>query len=293
MKILITGAKGQVGSALRRCAELFPFEIIATNSKELDIANKNQLIEFIDKQQPDVLINAAAYTAVDLAETEADSAYSVNAQGVLNLAEMAKYLDIPLIHISTDYVFDGKSSKAYKEDDATAPLGIYGKTKLEGEILAAKVLKKLIILRTSGVFGLEGNNFPKTMIRLASERDEIGIVADQAGCPTFADDIARAILALVEQYNEQKKLPWGVYHYTGADSCSWYEFAVYILDLALSEGVIDQKPQMKALDSSEYPTAAERPKNSVLNCQKIVDNFQQISLNEWKKGVNELINLSK
>lgn len=289
MKLLVTGAKGQVGSALCRLGARSPFEVIGLDSSALDITDLSAINIAMDRFQPDLLINAAAYTAVDRAESEPDKAESVNAIAAGNLAKVAAFRKIPMIHISTDYVFDGSKAEPYIETDPVAPLGVYGRTKLQGEKLVQKHHNSSIILRTSWVFGVEGNNFPKTMLRLAKERPELGVVADQRGCPTFADDIAAAILAIASQYERTGNLPWGIYHYVGKGACSWYEFATTIFEYAQAAGVISIVPKLKALATNEYPTAAKRPANSVLDCQKFCLEFPGIILADWREGVRQLL----
>lgn len=290
MRVLITGAKGQVGSALCRLAIEYPFEIVGLDSAELNITNPEAITRLFDEHKPDFLVNAAAYTAVDQAESEPDKAALVNAAAAGYLAETAARRKIPLLHISTDYVFDGAKPAPYVETDCVKPLGVYGHTKLQGEQLVQKNTDKYIILRTSWVFGLEGRNFPKTMLKLALEKKpQIGVVADQTGCPTFADDIARAILEVVSLYRRTGSLPWGIYHYAGQNACNWYDLAAFLFECAEQKGVINNKPVLKPLKTSEYPTAAVRPANSVLNCQKFTTAFPAIALSNWRAGINALV----
>jgi dTDP-4-dehydrorhamnose reductase len=245
--------------------------------------------QVISHYSPDFIINAAAYTAVDQAEKELEKAFAVNARGPELLAQQAKAKDIPIIHYSTDYVFDGTKNSPYKESDPVAPLGVYGQSKLAGEQAVQACSAKYIILRTSWVFGLQGHNFPKTMLRLASERAEIGVVADQLGCPTFADDIANTSLELANMYDSRKVLPWGLFHYGGEESCSWYDFACYIMELAVEEGIIGKAPVIKPLKSSEYRTSAVRPENSRLCCDHFHQTFPELFLSDWKQGVKFII----
>lgn len=290
MKLLITGAKGQVGSALCRIAARYPFDVVGLDSSELDITNPDAIKKLLVSFQPDFIVNAAAYTAVDKAESEPDKATLVNATAAGYLAEFSSLRKIPLLHISTDYVYDGARSGAYVETDLVQPLGVYGHSKLQGELLVQKHNDKYIILRTSWVFGLEGKNFPKTMLRLALEnKSQIGVVADQRGCPTFADDIAVAILELVSRYERTGTLAWGVYHYAGQQSTSWHQFAAALFDRASQRGLIKNKPDLKPLKTAEYPTAARRPANSVLDCQKFTTTFPTIKLSDWQSGIEALI----
>lgn len=289
MKVLVTGAGGQVGSSLSRLKNLYPIELVGLGSKELDIGQEASVMEAITTLRPDFIINAAAYTAVDKAEREPELAERVNARGPLFLAKAAASKNIPLVHLSTDYVFDGRKHGAYLEADSVNPLGVYGRTKLAGERQIQQNHGKYIILRTSWVFGLEGGNFPKTILRLAQERSELGIVADQRGCPTFADDLARACFHLVGLYAERGNLPWGTYHYAGASCCSWYEFAREVVECALLHGLISSPPLLKPLTTEEYPTLALRPANSVLDCSAWAVAFPRQGLSDWHRGLKSLI----
>jgi len=285
MKILVTGARGQVGSALCRLAAASGFEVIGLDAARLDITCQDSIDNALRLYQPGLVVNAAAYTAVDKAESEESKARLVNATSVGYLASMTADRAIPLIHISTDYVFSGEKATPYTEEDATGPLGVYGQTKLEGEQLAMQYNKKTFILRTSWVFGREGNNFPKTMLRLARERDVLGVVADQIGCPTYADDIAKAIYGIAGAIQTTAEQNWGVYHYAGEMQCSWHGFASFIIRQAYNQRVIEKLPRLKELTTTEYPTAARRPGNSVLDCGKLHREFPQIALSDWKSGI--------
>lgn len=209
MKILLTGSKGQVGWEVSRQAAAYDFDLAATDSRTLDITDVAAVRICVSENNPDIIINCAAYTAVDKAEANEASAYAVNALGPQNLGLLAAENNIPVLHISTDYIFDGNATTPYKEDAKVAPTGAYGRTKLAGERLLADANPHHITLRTSWVFGIEGNNFVKTMLRIGAANDEISVVADQFGCPTFAGNIARALLALTKQYQQQGELAWG------------------------------------------------------------------------------------
>jgi len=291
VKVLVTGAKGQVGSALCRLGARGPMDVIGLDSSVLDVTSPFAIKATIERLQPDFLINAAAYTAVDKAESDPDKAERVNAWAAGYLAEATAARKIPLIHISTDYVFDGAKTGPYEETDPVAPLGVYGRTKLQGERLVQQHQDKALIFRTSWVFGLEGNNFPKTMLRLAKERPELGVVADQRGCPTFADDIASSALAIISRYEKTGTLPWGLYHYAGKDPCSWYEFAAFIFATAKARKVLKDTPVLKALTTLEYPTAARRPANSVLGCRKFSAQFPDVALSDWRAGIQKLLTI--
>lgn len=290
MKILVTGARGQVGSALCRLGAQAPFDIIGMGSQDLDIGDEAAIKAVMAHIRPDVLINAAAYTAVDKAEQEREQAYRTNAEGPGYLARAAAIADIPLLHFSTDYVFDGSKVSAYVETDPVSPLGVYGASKLAGELAIQKGHSKYLILRTSWVFGVEGQNFPKTMLRLAAERPEIRVVTDQRGCPTFTDDIAKAVFAILGRYQEDGSLPWGLYHYAGIPSCSWYEFATYILGRAVDARLVTSSPLVVGIPTTEYPTPAKRPANSHLDCSKFLTTFSGVCLSDWAAGTKELIN---
>ena len=268
VKVLITGAAGQVGSELVKLAPV-GFEVVGYNSSELDITNAHQVQQIVAEQAPALIINAAAYTAVDKAESDAERAYAVNETGVKNLAEAALSLGIPVFHISTDYVFDGTATEPYKETDPVGPTGVYGASKLAGEQTLIRIGVKHIILRTSWVFGAEGNNFVKTMLRLGKERDTLGVVADQHGCPTSAASIANVLWQLAQKYTEEGELPWGIYHFSNAPATTWYGFACEIFKQAVEAGMLGKEPIVNAITTTDYPTPAKRPIWSVLDTKKI------------------------
>ena len=281
MKILVLGCKGQLGRCLNDQLVNTDHEVIYTSREQIDIANfevtKSKILEF----SPDLIINATAYTAVDKAEEEKKIANLINHLAVKNIADICNQLKCWLIHVSTDYVFDGNSKVPYKEDDQTNPQGAYGETKLKGELAIQASGCKYIIIRTAWVFSEYGNNFLKTMLRLGAERDELSIVGDQIGCPTYAQDIARSIVEIVPQLNLRKDN--GIYHYCGDQPCSWFEFAKEIFDYINKYDHISI-PIIKAVTTEEYPTLAERPKFSVLDNKKIQENFDIFS-SDWKVGV--------
>ncbi len=268
VKVLITGAAGQVGSELVKLAPV-GFEVVGYKSSELDITNAQQVQQIVAEQSPALIINAAAYTAVDKAESDAERAYAVNETGVKNLVEAALSLGIPVFHISTDYVFDGTATEPYKETDPVGPTGVYGASKLAGEQALANSGVKHIILRTSWVFGAEGNNFVKTMLRLGKERDTLGVVADQHGCPTSAASIANVLWQLAQKYTEEGELPWGIYHFSNAPATTWYGFACEIFKQAVEAGMLEKEPIVNAITTTDYPTPAKRPIWSVLDTKKI------------------------
>jgi dTDP-4-dehydrorhamnose reductase len=280
--ILVTGAGGQVAHELDISKS--EHRIVALPRKKLDITNQEQMNTAIDEYRPDIVINAAAYTQVDRAEEEAEHAYAINRDGVSNLAHACKGAEIPLLHISTDYVFDGNQPGSYREDDVIIPPSVYGASKAEGEAVLRSVLEHHIILRTSWVFSATGNNFVKTMLRLGAERDELGIVNDQHGCPTSAYRIAEVLLKIADRYLRHDEIEWGTYHYCGQPESTWHGFA---------EQIFQQAPgyehlKIRGISTSEYPTSAARPLNSVLNCSKLRSKFG-IQQSDWVKDLQMVL----
>ena len=272
MTILLLGAAGQVGSEVNALAQEKGISIVGLSRGELDITDSSAVKQAFADHSPSIVINASAYTAVDKAESEPALAFAVNRDGPAAIAQTCSDLAIPLLHISTDYIFDGSKQGAYREDDTANPLGVYGQSKWEGEEAIRRSLANHIILRVSWVFGANGNNFVKTIIRLARERDELRIVADQHGCPTAAMDIAAVLLTLSEQYRQTGHLTWGTYHYTGTPETTWHGFAEQIVAIA-SEHTPLQVERIIPITTQEYPTPAPRPQNSVLDCSKIKAEF--------------------
>lgn len=287
VKVLITGAAGQVGTELVKLA-LAGFEVVGYNSGELDITNALQVQQIVDEQAPALIINAAAYTAVDRAESDAECAYAVNEIGVKNLAEAALALGIPVFHISTDYVFDGTATEPYKETDPVGPTGVYGASKLAGEQVLARSGVKHIILRTSWVFGAEGNNFVKTMLRLGKERDTLGVVADQHGCPTSAASIANVLWQLAQKYIAEGELPWGIYHFSNAPATTWHGFACEIFKQAVEAGFLERAPVVNPIKTSDYPTPAKRPAWSVMDCSAL-ENLLVSSVPGWQQELSAVL----
>lgn len=284
MKLWITGANGQVGSALVKQAINNGYEFVATTRSDLDITDSEQVNVFVDKHQFDVIINAAAYTSVDKAETDLEQAYKVNAEAVKFLAEIVLNSNIPLLHISTDYVFDGTKQSSYLENDSICPINIYGASKRKGEEYLELSGAKFINLRTSWVFGTEGNNFVKTMVRLANEREELGVIDDQKGGPTFSDDIAGALMTIAKRVTEADFCEWGTYHYSGSPNTTWWGFAKYAIEKAFENGLVKKLPTLNKLTTEQYPTPAKRPLNSRLNNEKIQKVFS-LEFSDWKAGV--------
>jgi dTDP-4-dehydrorhamnose reductase len=285
MKILVLGCKGQLGRCLNDQLINTEHEVIYTSREQIDIGDfevaKNQILEI----SPDLIINATAYTAVDKAEEDQKTANLINHLAVKNIADICNQLKCWLIHVSTDYVFDGNSKVPYKEDDETNPQGAYGETKLKGELAIQASGCKHIILRTAWVFSEYGNNFLKTMLRLGAERDELSIVGDQIGCPTYAQDIARSIVEIAPQLNSRKDND--IYHYCGDQPCSWYDFANAIFDQAMTNNL--KIPSIvNSIETSAYPTPAKRPAFSVLDCSKMENECGVLSSN-WQEGIRQVI----
>lgn len=287
MRVLITGAHGQVGHELVRLAPN-AFDVVGLGSGDLDITDALAVAREVERMQPQLIINAAAYTAVDRAESEPDLAYAVNRDGPLNLGKVAERLGIPVLHISTDYVFAGDAQAPYRETDPTGPTGVYGASKLAGEQALAASCTRHVIMRTSWVFGAHGHNFVKTMLRLARERDHLSVVADQQGCPTSAASIARALWSLAQQYRQEGSLRWGVYHYSGTPACSWHEFAEEIFRQAHSIGLIPGLPAVDAISSQQYPTPAKRPAWSVLDCS-LLTQIYGIDPADWRDELKAVL----
>lgn len=259
MKVLITGRNGQLGWELQRTVPK-EWQIIALQSEALDITDPDAVQQSVSKYAPRLIINASAYTAVDKAEEEKVKAFAVNANGAANLAKAAKKQGARFIHISTDFVFDGKKSQPYLPKDKPKPTGVYGASKLEGEQKVSATLDNSLIIRTAWVYSSHGNNYVKTMLNLMDERDELNIVADQVGTPTWANSLAEAIW----KFASKPELK-GVYHYTDSGIASWYDFAVAIQEEALRFGIIEKDIPIKPIRTQDYPTPAKRPAYSVLD----------------------------
>ena len=287
LKALITGGTGQVGTELIRRGDCCQFDIVAPNRAEINLLNESDVYSQLNSIRPDIVVNSAAFTAVDAAETECDMAFKVNSDVVRIMANSCNLLSIPLIHISTDYVFDGTKAGSYKETDLICPIGVYGRSKEAGEAKVRELLEKHIILRTSWVYAAHGNNFVKTMLRIGKERQNLNIVNDQFGAPTFAGDIADAILSIAKKVLEHDALEfWGTYHYTAKGRTSWKDFAEVIFETASTW--LPNKPYVEGIPSSQYPTAAKRPANSVLNCAK-VDLELGPPRRHWREGLDEVL----
>ena len=268
MRILITGSNGQVGNSFKRVDLPCNFEIFPLDRSQLDISDRDNIKKTLAEIRPQLLINAAAYTNVDKAEEEYFEAHVSNELGPKNLAISCLEQGIPLFHISTDYVFDGQFNKPYSESDIANPQGIYAKSKLAGEEYVRKIHPMHIILRTSWVFSDHGKNFPKTILKISQDKDEIRVVADQKGGPTSSRSIVDILLKLAVQYQNENFLQWGTFHFSQLPYCSWYDLAAKICHLASEKY---QKPKVKVIPicSAEFPTKAIRPANSMLNVTKL------------------------
>ena len=285
-KFLITGAKGQVGHCLTQQLT-GKAEILAVDRDELDITDQSAVKKIVETFKPDVIINAAAHTAVDRAESEVELSEAINVKGPQYLAEAANEIGAVILHISTDYVFEGTGTGEYKEDDQTNPQGVYGRTKLAGEIAVQQANPSSIILRTAWVFGEHGHNFVKTMLRLAKDRDSLGIVGDQFGGPTYAGDIAKALIEIANQILAGKENAFGVYHFTGKPYVSWYEFAKAIFAEAELQNILEKSPLVNSIATSDYPTPAKRPANSRLDLTKIKQVFN-IEPSDWQVALKNI-----
>ena len=277
--ILVTGGNGQLGSELRQIAPNYTdYNFLFTDVKDLDITNHNAVAAFVEINNITVIINCAAYTAVDKAESEPELSDAINHLAVANFAQIAKDKNIKLIHISTDYVFDGTNHKPYLETDTPNPKSVYGQTKLDGELAMQKINpKNSIIIRTSWVYSKFGNNFVKTMLSLAETRDEISVVSDQIGSPTNAADIAQAILIILPKVNN---CAVEVFNYSNEGVCSWYDFAKLIFDY---NSIIVKLNPIKTID---YPTTAKRPMFSSMDKSKIRNEFN-VNILDWKDSLNQ------
>jgi len=278
--ILVTGSNGQLGCEIQALSPFYPYTFYFTCKDQLDITQQEALKNYVEKNSIDTIINCAAYTAVDKAESEEALADQINHQAVKYLAMIAKAKNIKLIHISTDYVFDGMNYKPYLETDRTNPQGVYGKTKRDGENALLHVkLPNSIIIRTSWVYSSHGANFVKTMLRLGRERESLGVIFDQVGTPTYARDLAQAILDILPKINT---IQTEIYHYSNEGVLSWYDFAKEIMSMA------QLTCKMNSIETKEYPTPAKRPHYSLLNKSKIKKDFG-IEIPYWKESLEHCL----
>lgn len=281
--ILVTGANGQLGMEFRKIAASYPdCYFIFVTREELSIENTEEVADYFSKNDIDYCINCAAYTAVDKAETETEQAIAINATAVANLAVLCKQYNARFIHFSTDYVFSGNATAPYEPADATDPVNYYGETKLLGEQAAHKNNEESIIIRTSWVYSSFGKNFVKTMLRLMAEKESIGVVGDQWGCPTYAADLAIAVMHIIQS----NKWEAGIYHYCNEGIISWYQFALAIKEISNSNCVVN------AIETKDYPTPAKRPAYSALNTQKIQSVFS-LNIPHWRESLERCIKLMR
>ena len=291
MRIVLTGITGQVGAELNRLlSQDTGYEVIGLDRQALNLAQPDTIQAAIALLHPDLILNPAAYTAVDKAEIEPELAHRVNAEAPAQLAQVAEELAIPLIHVSTDYVFNGQQSTPYREADATDPLGVYGQTKLLGEQNICDRTQRFMILRTAWVYGSEGGgNFVKTMLRLGAEREELRVVADQIGSPTWAREIAGAIAAFIPQLQTDcDPNLYGTYHFTNSGVASWYDFAVAIFEEAQQLGLPLQVKRVAPITTADYPTPARRPAYSVLHCARIAT-VLGTSPPHWRQSLRQML----
>lgn len=293
MRLLLVGANGQVGDALRR--SLAPLGELVTTTRSgrldagetcetLDLADLDAIAPLVARVRPDVVVNAAAYTAVDRAEDEAELAFRINGNATGCLARACAAADVPLVHYSTDYVFDGRSSRPYRENDATAPLGVYGKSKHDGEMAIADSGARHLILRTAWVYGLHGHNFLRTMLRVGAERDELRVVADQYGCPTPAWLIADATAAILRRGIVES----GVRHLVAGGQTTWHGFAEAIFDEASKRGLISRRPVVTPIGTADYPTRAVRPAYSVLDTTRLREEYA-LEFPDWRDALSQTL----
>ena len=286
MRILVLGRDGQVARELAAAAWPAGLEPLFAGRPEFDMARPESLEPLLARSAPAAVINATAYTAVDKAESEPDLAFAVNRDGPARLAELCRERNAALLHISTDYVFDGDKNGPWLEDDPVAPLNVYGAGKAAGEAAIRAVLPRHIILRTSWVYGVHGQNFVKTMLRLGGERDELRVVADQHGAPTAAADIAETLIRLAATMAEREDAPRGTYHYTGEGVTSWHGLAEHIFTAL--ERATGRRPRLTAIATADYPTPARRPANSRLDCARIARDFG-VACRPWREGVDRVL----
>jgi dTDP-4-dehydrorhamnose reductase len=288
MRVLLFGANGQVGSECQKVFQKMGWNVLAFTRKDADFSKPDAVYAKIKDIKPDVVVNACAYTAVDKAESESELANLVNAESVGAMGKACNELEIPTIHISTDYVFNGTAKAPYKEDASVAPMGVYGQSKLAGEQKLQVENPKHIILRTSWVFSANGNNFVKTMLRLGAERDELGVVGDQFGCPTYAGDIAESIAGVLVSLQEDKQFSaWGLYNCSNSGACSWYDFALATFKAGVQAELLLKAPKVNSINTNQYPTPTARPAYSVLDCTKL-EALLGKTMPHWQIGLSEV-----
>jgi dTDP-4-dehydrorhamnose reductase len=272
MRILVTGYNGQLGFDVVREGKKYGLEIVGTTRTDLDITDEQAVTKYVEVLKPDAIIHCAAYTAVDKAEDDQETCWNINVNGTRYLASAAKNIGAKFIFISTDYVFDGQGETPFRETDNPNPIGYYGESKFEGEKLVKQLLDKWFIIRISWVFGINGNNFVKTMLRLAETRNQLNVVSDQYGSPTYTVDLAKLLIQMIQTDK------YGIYHASNEGFCNWAEFAREIFKQA------GKRVEVQGISTEEYPTRAERPKNSRMSKQKLIDaSFE--SLPEWQDAI--------
>jgi dTDP-4-dehydrorhamnose reductase len=287
-KILITGANGQLGNEIKNLLGMVPTcSFMFTDREQLDLADSVKMRELFEKHRFAYCINTAAYTAVDKAETDIEKATEVNVKGVENLANLCHEFETVLLHISTDFVFDGTKSSWYNENDIPNPMSVYGKTKLDGENKIRKICYKYVIVRTAWLYSLYGNNFVKTILRLAKEKPELSIIADQTGTPTSARDLAKALMLIVQKFCDAKNSEemanyYGIYHFSNEGTASWYDFAHSILS------TVHATVPLKPIHTKQYPTPAQRPKFSVLD-KTLIKNTFSLHIPHWQESLQKCI----
>ncbi len=287
MNILITGAKGQLGLELMGQGKGRGFNSFPADLPDIDITNPDQVRKAIKDSSASLVINCAAFTQVDLAESQERLAFEVNSLGPAIISHVCSESRIPLIHISTDFVFDGSKKTPYTETDEAMPESVYGKSKAIGEAAVKNILRRHIILRTSWLYGLKGHNFVRTILRLGAEKDNVRVVSDQIGSPTCAQDLAEALLILSEIIGSKEEIAWGTYHYSGKGVISWHEFAQAVLDIAKTMIPL-RTVRADSITSDQYPATARRPAYSALDCEKIQKTFG-IFPKPWRESLEKTI----
>jgi dTDP-4-dehydrorhamnose reductase len=271
-RLLVTGASGQIGTALSAARPVAGWEILTPPRESFDLARPDLLVGELSRLNPDLVVNCAAFTAVDRAESDPKTAFAINDLAPGQIARWCRQRNRPMIHLSTDYVFSGDGARPYREDDPTGPLGVYGASKLAGEQRVRQDCSRHVILRTGWVYAATGKNFVRTMLRLAGERDEVSVVDDQRGCPTSADSVAQGLWRIIERLAaDGERAPFGTYHYVDQGDTTWHGFAREIFDRAAAAG--QPTPRLRAITSADYPTPARRPAYSVLDTSRIQATF--------------------